>query len=115
MEYLNGKHYVKVKGHCCMIHPTESRFLQKRDPPLALRTQYRSQNNTQFRRVQQVIKNDNDDLVVKNYPKKKQPNIQQRQINLPKCPSCKKNNCLEFDKGHYCRNCELINKKIKLI
>ena len=37
-----------------------------------------------------VVENDNDELVVKNNPKKKQP-IQQQQpkIKPPNCPSCK--------------------------
>ena len=31
----------------------------------------------------------------------------------PNCPSCKRNNWLEFDKGYYCKNCEYIIKKQK--
>ena len=49
-------------------------------------------------------------MIVKNYPKNKQP-IQQ-QPKLPNCPSCKQNNWLKFDKGYYCTNCEhIINKQ----
>ena len=47
--------------------------------------------------------------MVKSYPKNKQPIIQKQ---LPNCPSCKRNNWLEFDKG-YCRNCEYIINKQK--
>ena len=53
---------------------------------------------TTIRRYQKNIKNDNDELVVKNYPKNNQP-IQQQKFKPPNCPSCKRNNWLEFDKG----------------
>ena len=69
MKYLNGEYYVEVKAHRYKIHPTENIILGKRNPPTSLRTQYQVQNNTQIRRNQKVIKNDNDQLVVKNYPK----------------------------------------------
>ena len=44
---------------------------------------------------QKVIKNDNDQLIVKYYPKNKnkQPIIQKQ---LSNCPSCKRNNWLKF-------------------
>ena len=112
MKYLNGEYYVEVKDHTYKIHPTENIILRKRDPPTSLRTQYQVQNETQIRRNQKVIKNDNDQLEVKNYPKNKNKQlIIQKQ--LPSCPSCKKNNLLEFDKGYYCRNCEYIINKQK--
>ena len=111
MKYLNGDYFVEVRDHRYRIHPTENIILRKRDPPASLRTQYQVQNETQIRRNQNVIKNDNDELMVKNYLKNrnKQPNIQQQ---LPNCLSCKRNNWFEFDKGYYCRNCEyIINKQ----
>ena len=111
MKYLNGDYYVEVKDHRYKIHPTEKIILRKRDPPKSLRIQYQVQNDTQIRRNQKVIKNDNDKFVVKNYPKNKQPIIQQPK--LPICPSCKRNNWLEFDKGYYCKNCEFIFNKQK--
>ena len=115
MEYLNGENYVEVKDHRCKIHPTENIILQKRDPPKSMRTQYQV-CETQMRKNQKVIKNDNDELV-KNYPKNKHSIQQQPKFTPPNCPSCKGNNWLEFDKGYYCKNCEyIINKKnIKLI
>ena len=113
MKYLNGEYYVEVKDHRYKIHPTENIILRKRDPPTSLRTQYQVQNETQIRKNQKVIKNDNNQLVVKNYPKNKQPIIQQSKFKLPNCPSCKRNNWLEFDKGYYCRNCEYIINKQK--
>ena len=111
MKYLNGEYYVEVKDHRYKIHPTENIILRKRDPPTSLRTQYQVQNETQIRKNQKVIKNDNNQLVVKNYPKNKnkQPIIQQ----LPNCPSCKQNTWLEFDKGYCCQNCEYIINKQK--
>ena len=110
MKYLNGEYYVEVKDNRYRIHPSENIILRKRDPPKSLRTQYQVQNETKIRRNQKVIKNDNNQLIVKNYPKNKQPIIQKQ---LPNCPSCKQNNWLEFDKGYYCRNCEYIINKQK--
>ena len=112
MKYLNGEYYVEVKDHRYKIHPTEKIILRKRDPPKSLRTQYQVQNETQIRRNQKVVKNDNDQLIVKNYPKNKQPIIQQQKFKPPNCP-CKQNNWLEFDKGFYCTNCEYIINKQK--
>ena len=112
MKYVNGEYYVEVKDHRYKIHPTENIILRLRDEPKSLRTQYQVQNETQIRKNQKVIKNDNDQLIVKNYPKNKQPIIQQQKFKTPNCPSCKQNNWLEFDKGYYCTNCEyIINKQ----
>ena len=113
MKYLNGEYYVEVKDHRYKIHPTENIILRKRDPPSSLRTQYQVQNQTKIRRNQKVIKNDNDELIVKNYPKNKQSIIQQQKYKPPNCPSCKQNTWLEFDKGYYCQNCEYIINKQK--
>ena len=112
MKYPNGEYYVEVKDHRYKIHPTENIILRKRDPPTSLRTQYQVQNETRIRRNQKVNKNDNNELVVKNYPKNKQPIIQQQKFKPPNCPSCKQNTWLEFGKGFYCTNCEyIINKQ----
>ena len=114
MKYLDGNYYVEVKDHRYKIHPTENIIVRKRDPPTSLRTQYQVQNETKIRKNQKVIKND-DQLIVKNYPKNKnkQPIIQQQKFKPPTCPSCKRNNWLEFDKGYYCQNCEYILNKQK--
>ena len=106
MKYLNGEYYVEVKDHRYKIHPTENIILRLRHEPKSLRTQYQVQNETQIRKNQKVIKNDNNQLVVKNYPKNKQPLIHQQKFKPPNCPSCKQNTWLEFDKGYYCTNCE---------
>ena len=49
-------------------------ILRKRDPSTSLRTQYKVQNETQIRENQKVIKNDNDELIVLNYPRNNQVN-----------------------------------------
>ena len=113
MKYLNGEYYVKVRDHRYKIHPTENIILRKRDEPKALRTQYQVQIETQIRKNQKVIKNDNDQLIVKNCTKNKQPIIQQQNFKPPNCPTCKQNIWLEFDKDYYCTNCENIIKKQK--
>ena len=113
MKYLNGEYYIEVKDHRYKIHPTENIILRKRDPPTSLRTQYQVQNETQIRKNQKVIKNDNDELIVKNYPKNKQSIVPQQKFKPSNCPSCKQNNWLEFDKGFYCQNCEYIINKQK--
>ena len=112
MKYLNGEYYVEVKDKRFLIHPTENIILRKRNEPKSLRTQYQIRNETQIRKNQKVIKNDNDELIVKNYPKNKNKQPIFQQPKLPNCPSCKQNNWLEFDKGYYCTNCEyIINKQ----
>ena len=114
MKYLNGEHYVEVKDHRYRFHPTENNILRKRDEPKSPRTQYHAQNERQIRKNQKIIKND-DQLIVKNYPKNKnkQPIIQQPKFKPRNCPSCKRNNWLEFYKGWYCNNCEFIFNKQK--
>ena len=96
------------KDHRYRIHPTENIILRKRDPSTSLRTQYQVQNATQIGKNQKVIKNDNDQLIVKNYLRTKQPIIQQQKFTPPNCPFCKQNNWLEFDKDFCCKNCEYI-------
>ena len=115
MKYLNGNYYFEVKDHRYKIHPRENIILRLRDEPKSLTTQYQVKNQTKIRTNQKVIRNDDNQLVVKNYPKNKnkQPIIQQRKFDLPNCPSCKQNNWLEFDKGYYCQNCEYIINKQK--
>ena len=108
MKHLNVNFYVEVKDHRYKIHPTENIILRKRNPPNSLRTQCQIQNETKIRRNQKVIKNDNDQLIVKNYLKNKQPIQQQPKFKTPNCPSCKRNNWLEFDKDYYGQNCEYI-------
>ena len=112
MKYLNDEYCVEDKDHRYKIHPTENIILRKRNPPQSLRTQYQVQNETQIRKNQKVIKNDNNELLVKNYPKNKPPIIQQSKFKPPNCLKCKRHNWLEFYMGFYCQNCEYnINKQ----
>ena len=113
MKYLNGEYYVEVKHHRYNNHPTENIILRKRDPPTSLRTQYQVQNETQNRKNQKVIKNDNDEIIAKICPKNKHQIIQQQNCKPPNGPTCKQNNWLEFDKSYYCTNCECIINKQK--
>ena len=62
MKYLNGEFYVEVKDHRYKIHPTKNIILRKRDPPLALRTHYQVQNENQIRKIQKVVRNNNNEL-----------------------------------------------------
>ena len=100
MKYLNGESYVEVKDHRYKNHPSGKIILRLRDEPNSLRTHYQIQNETKIRRNQQVIKNDNDHLIVKNYPINKQTIQQQQKFKPPNCPSCKQNIWLIFDKGY---------------
>ena len=113
MRILNGEYYVEVKDHRHRIHPTENIILRKLDPPTSLRNQYKVQNETQIRKNQKKVRVDNDELIVKNYPKKKQPFQQQPNFKPPNCPACKRKNWLKYDKGYYCKNCEHIIDKQK--
>ena len=113
MKYLNGEYYVEVKDRRYKIHPARNVILRKRDPQTSLRTHYQVQNETKIRRNQKVIQNDNDQLIVKNYPRNNQPIIQQQKFKPPKCLTCKQNNWLGFDKGYYCKSYEYIFNKQK--
>ena len=73
-------------------HPSEKIISRLREEPNSLRTQYQVQKETQIRKNQKVIKNDNDELIVKNYPETKQPFQQQPKFKHPNCPSCRRNN-----------------------
>ena len=69
MKFPNAQYYVGVKDDRYKIHPTEDKRIRKRDPPKSLRTQYQVQKKLQIRKNRKVIKNDNKDLLVKNYSK----------------------------------------------
>ena len=73
MKYLDGNYYVEVKDYRYITHPAENIIFRLRDPPIFFRTRYQVQNETQIRKNQKVIKNDNDELIVKNYPRNIQP------------------------------------------
>ena len=113
MKYLVGNYYIGVKDHRYRIHPTEKILLRLCDEPKSLRTRYQVQNETQIRRNQKIIKNDNNQVVVRVYPKSNQPNSPQPKFKPPNCPKCKQNISLKLDKGFYCKNCEYIINKQK--
>ena len=68
MKFFNGQYYVDLKYKQYNFHPCENIITRKRDPPLCLRTKYQVQIETQIRKNQKVIKDNNDELVIKNYP-----------------------------------------------
>ena len=103
MKFHNGQFYIEVEDKRYVIHPTENIILQKRDPPISLKTQYQVQNETQTRKNQKVIRYDINELVVKIYPKNKQPIIQQPNFKSPNCPSYEQIIWLELGKGYYCK------------
>ena len=113
LKFQNDQFYVEVKDKRYLIHPTENIILRRTHPPLSLETQNQVQNDHQIRKNQKVIRDDNDQLVVKNYPKKKQSSQQQLTFKPTVCPSCKQIIWLDFDKGFYCQNCEYIMNKQK--
>ena len=118
MKFFNGDYYVEVKDHRYKIHTTEKFILRKPDRPISLRTQYQKQNETQIRKNQKVIKNDNDELLVRNFPKNKQPiTHQQPKFKPQNCPNCKGQNWLDFDKGYFVKIANILStiKSIKLI
>ena len=109
MKYFDGQFYLEVKDHRYKIHPTDNNILLKGLPPKSLRTQYQVQNETQIKKNQKIIRNNNNESDVKNYPKIKQPVIQQQpKFKPPDCLSCKRNIWLEIDGDYYCQNCEYI-------
>ena len=89
MNYLDGDYYVEVKDHRYRIHPTDNIISRELDPPKSLRTQNLVQNQTNIRKNQKVIKNNNDELLFQNCPKKKQPNQEQPKFKPPICTRCK--------------------------
>ena len=70
MKYLNCNYHVKVKDKRYRIPPTENLILRLRKKPISLRTWYQVQNDTQSRKNQKLIRNDKDELIIKNCSKK---------------------------------------------
>ena len=68
MKHLNGQNYVEVKVYRSLIQPTEVIIPEIRDEPKFLRALYQVQNITQIRKNQKLTRNNNDELVVENYP-----------------------------------------------
>ena len=109
MKYPKDSYYVEVNDHQYRIHPIDNILLRLRDPPKSPRIQNQVQKLTQVGKNQKVIKNETDELIVKNYPKiKKQPIFPQTKYKPPECPSCKQNIWLDFNKVFVCQNCQII-------
>ena len=71
MNDLNGINYTEAKDKSYVILANGDIILRERARPKFLRTQYPNIDDTKSRRNQKVIKNGNDDLEVKSYPKNK--------------------------------------------
>ena len=113
MKNLNGKWYVKVKDEQYIFHPDQNKILRKCKEPKSLRTYFQVLNRTNNRRIQKVIKIDNDDFEVKIYPKKKEPVIEEAKIFLPNCPSSRQNYSVELDRCYQCQYCDFIVNRQK--
>ena len=95
---------VEVKNKRQTIRPTEILKTRKQNLPKSLRTHYQVQKNLRIRKNQLVFRKDNDEILVKNCPKKKQTVIQQPKVKLPPyCPSCKRNIWIELHSNWYCQ------------
>ena len=70
MKYLDGNYYVEIKDLRYKIHPIKNIIIRLRDEPKSFRTQYQVQNETQIGKNQKVIRDGNNELVFKNYPKR---------------------------------------------
>ena len=82
-----GINYVEVKDIRYKTHPTENIIISGRYPPKSHRNHYQVQYNTQIRKNQKIIGKDNDEIVVKIYPEKKQKIFQQCRTDPPDFPS----------------------------
>ena len=89
MKKTDGKYYVEVKDYRYNIHPTGVFLLRKRKEPKSVKTDYQVQIETQNRKIQIVIQNENYQLEVKRYPERKNKRIQKLNFQLLPCPSCR--------------------------
>ena len=110
-------YFVEVKKKRQIIPPTEILKTRKENLPKSMRTHYQVQKNLGIRKSQKVFRKHNDEILVKNCPKKTKTDIQQPKFKLPPfCPSCKRTIWLELDKVCYCQICEyfIINQKHRI-
>ena len=114
MKCLNGKYYVEVNDKKYIVTPTENIILRGRKETRSLRTQSQVSNETKIRRNPKIIKDEDGQLQIKCYRKRKS---NKKVIEKPKidveCSSCKQRNWIEFVKGYYCPNCENIFNRPK--
>ena len=62
MENLNGNYYVEVKDKGYSNHRNEETILREHDPPKSFRTQYQVQNETEIKKIRNLIK-----MIIMNY------------------------------------------------
>ena len=100
MKYLNGNNYVEVNDKKYIITPTENIILRGRKETRIFRTQSQVSNETEIKRNPKIIKDEDGQLQIKCYRKRKS---NKKVIEKPKidveCSSCKQRNWIEFDKG----------------
>ena len=71
---------------------------------------------TEIVKYQKVIKNQNDELEINHFAKRKKINFEKLKINLPSCPKCKLNIRIELDCDYYCEGYDFkINKPKHLV
>ena len=80
---------MKQKINDMLFIQLKKMILRKKDPPQSLRTQYQVQNETQIRRNQEVIKNNNDELTANNYHKKNNQLFKNKSLNHQGVPHVK--------------------------
>ena len=80
-----------------------------------MRTQYQVIHETEIRRNQKVIKNENDEVEVRSYPTTKKKKTSEESKLDNDCPIRKQRNWIDFDKGHFrpISNLLLINKNAR--
>ena len=71
MKNPSGRYYFEVNDKRYITHPNEDIILREQKRPKNLRTQNQLQNDITFRRNQKALQNDNIELEVKHYPKRK--------------------------------------------
>ena len=87
--------------------------IRKQNLSKSLRT-ISSSKNFQDKKKSNVFRKDNDELLIKNCPKKKRTIIQQTKSKLPpKGPSFKRKTLLELDNVWFCQICQNIINKLK--
>ena len=91
MTCLNNKNYVEVIDKRYIFHPNENVKLRERKEPKSIRFRYQVQNNMKIRKNEKVFKNDNDELELERYPRKKKLKIEKLKYILPSRASRKQN------------------------
>ena len=59
MKHLNRNYYVETKDKRYIVHPIENTILKEKNKLFSLRTQNQVRNDTQIRRNQNALKDEN--------------------------------------------------------